>query len=411
MVTIPKTVLIILFSAIILILFVLVCVNLFKSEYDDPPYNYLSKNWLNSPIKEIEILDQSEDTKINEQDCQKNLGYFKSGSTKKDLNVFLGKYFKIKLYTPYYYPNFVGYFHKKDDNKICGKDSQGNLLYFPKNEECPINFISIENDDSICTTNNINCKKQGLNNGLFLLTSNENINGEIITQLRINYNEKICADSSVDLTFNDLLNNYDGKNCKEEYGYDKIYHKIGEESVEDFLNENNLKNMEIKKSDNIFLSYRSYLGVDDIDKFKEHPVDHVTYAKKISLSKNIILFISCFFYAFCSIFILYFNDKIKYNCTIKVIFIIYCVLFAFNFFYQFHVIFTFRRVKGIVTTVNLKGIEIYKNGIRWFIIIDIIILILIACDFVIKLLQFLMFCEANKIDETKIIPMDSNPQN
>ena len=34
-----------------------------------------------------------------------------------------------------------------------------------------------------------------------------------------------------------------------------------------------------------------------------------------------------------------------------------------------------------------------------------------ACDFVIKLLQFLMFCEANKIDETKIIPMDSNPQN
>ena len=85
--------------------------------------------------------------------------------------------------------------------------------------------------------------------------------------------------------------------------------------------------------------------------------------------------------------------------------------YIFIIIYQFHVIFTFRRVKGIVTTVNLKGIEIYKNGIRWFIIIDIIILILVACDFVIKLLQFLMFCEANKIDETKIIPMDSNPQN
>ena len=31
--------------------------------------------------------------------------------------------------------------------------------------------------------------------------------------------------------------------------------------------------------------------MDDFNNFEEHPVDHVTYAKRIALSKNIILFI------------------------------------------------------------------------------------------------------------------------
>ena len=51
----------------------------------------LSRNWLNSPIKEIEILDNPEKTNIKEYDNQQNLGYFKSGSTKQDLNIFMGK--------------------------------------------------------------------------------------------------------------------------------------------------------------------------------------------------------------------------------------------------------------------------------------------------------------------------------
>jgi len=407
MLEIPKIIQIILISVISVCLFILVCVNLFKTEYDDPPYNYLSRNWLNSPIKDIEILNEGEDTKIYDYDNQENIGYFKSGKTKKDLNAFLGKYFKIKLYTPYYYPNFVGYFHKKDQNKLCGKDSQGNLMYFPKDLPCPINEILIENDNTKCSDSNYKCQQLG--DGKYLVTSNSNINGEIITQLRINYDNKVLADSSVDLTFNDLLDDYENIKYKEKNGYDEIYKKIEEETVTNLLNENNLKNIKVKKDDKICLSYRSYLGVDDFNNFEEHPVDHVTYARRIALSKNIILFISCFFYVFCSIFIFYFSDinnfKEKYICPIKIIFIIYCVFFCFNFFYEFHVIFTFARVKGIVKTVNLDGLEKYKSGLRWFIITDIVILFFVLFDFILKLLQFLMFRQIYTRNENKITQM------
>ena len=61
---IPRIIQIIIISIISVCLFILVSVNLFKTEYDDPPYNYLSKNWLNSPIKDIEILNEPESKDI-----------------------------------------------------------------------------------------------------------------------------------------------------------------------------------------------------------------------------------------------------------------------------------------------------------------------------------------------------------
>ena len=274
------------------------------------------------------------------------------------------------------------------------------------------NEIYIEANNDKCTTSSTKYKCQQLDNSHYLVTSNSNTNGEIITQLRINKNNEILADSSVDLTFNDLLDDYENIKFEEKNGYDKIYHKLGEENkVSDFLNENNLKNVKVKKDDKISLSYRSYLGVNDFNNFEEHPIDHVTYARKIALSKNIILFISCFYYIFCSIFILYFSEinfNKKYICPIKIIFIIYCIFFGYNFFYEFHVIYTSARVKGIIKTVNLDGLEQYKSGLRWFIITDIVTLFLIFFDFILKLLQFLMFRQIYSKDESKSIKMNSN---
>jgi hypothetical protein len=408
MISIPPKLEIILIYGISIYLFSLTSMNLFKTEYNDPPYNYLSRNWLNAPIKSIEILNNtlSNEEIINEFDNQKNLGFFKFASKKQDINVFMNKYFNIELYKPYYYPNFVGFFHNTKDNKICGKDSQGNLMYFPKNEECPINYISIENYafyKDICNNLKINCKYQIIDDNNYLVTSTEYIEGEIITQLRINYKNEICADSSVDITFNDLILDIDfeKKECSEESGFDKTYHLIGEEDAGKFLHENNLK-ADLKKIDKINLSYRGYLGVDYIQNFSEHPVDHVTYAKPISLSKNIILFICCFYYLFCSLFV-YYSDYKSYKYLIIILFIVYFILFAFNFLYSIHVIFTFFRVKGIVSTVNLDGIQIYKNGLRWFIVTDIFILFGIALDFVLKLLQFLAFKKKCKEDKHEII--------
>ena len=96
-----------------LYLFIFTSINLFRSEYYDPPFNYLTKNWKNSPIKEIELLKDYETTNYNEYDNQNILAYFNSDSLKKDLNVFQGNYFKIKLESSFQYSNFVGFFHKK----------------------------------------------------------------------------------------------------------------------------------------------------------------------------------------------------------------------------------------------------------------------------------------------------------
>lgn len=403
MISIPKNIQIILIAIISVYLLVFVCVNLIKTEYNDPPYNYLSKNWLNSPIKNIKISSTFSGEKINEYNNQKNLGFFNHDSDEKDLNKFMNNYFNIELYEPYYYPNFVGYFHNQDGNKKCGKDSNGNIMYFPKDVDCPINYIKIDNYNtgSICNTLNIKCDYQQLNDNYYLVTSNEYIDGEIVTQLRINYNNKICADSSVDLTFNDFISDdSEKKECSKDSGYDTTYHVIGEENFKEFINNNEIKNINVKDEDKIFLSYKSYFGVDDFEKYSEHPVDHVTYAKNIAFYKNCTLLIFIIYYIFCSIFILYNNDKPKFNVAIMVIFIIYCVLFVFNFSFDFHVIFTFIRVKGIVKTVNLEGVKKYGNGIRWFITIDILILLGIVFDFILKLLQFLMFKKIG-IDNTE----------
>ena len=323
----------------------------------------------------------------------------------------MGKFFKIETYSPYYYPNFAGFSHKKENNKICGKDSQGNILYFPKNEECPINFIALSTSNNFCDSLNINCKYQSLKDNNYLVTSTENINGEILTQLRINYNNDICADSSIDLTFNELLNDYEKKECDEDSGYDFIYHKIGEENVGDFLNENNINNINIKKDDIIFLSYRGYLAVDSIEKFDEDPIDHVTYAKTVALSKNIILFISWAYYIFTSLFILYFIIKNKYHLSVIIVLIIYLVFFIFNFSYDSLTIFNFVRVREIVSTVNLEGLKEYKTGIRWFIVIDIFILSGIAFDLALNILQFLDFRKnykkPNDENDSKVIKINN----
>ena len=59
--------------------------------------------------------------------------------------------------------------------------------------------------------------------------------------------------------------------------------------------------------------------------------------------------------------------------------------------YDAHVIFTYFRVKGIVSTVNLDGIKSYKDRIKGFIIFDILILLGLSSDFGIKLYKFIKF--------------------
>jgi len=77
----------------------------------------------------------------------------------------------------------IFYDNKYKDSKICGKDSYGNDLYFPKDVECPINDIIITEDENF-DTKGIYTRLE-LNNS-FIYYTNKKIDRKIITSLQKN---------------------------------------------------------------------------------------------------------------------------------------------------------------------------------------------------------------------------------
>ena len=79
-------------------------------------------------------------------------------------------YFKIERLNNFNYFNI----YQESSGKLCGKDSYGNNLYFPFNEECPINDIIISNS-TINHQNLKNYKKIDLGSNNFLYYTNKNM--------------------------------------------------------------------------------------------------------------------------------------------------------------------------------------------------------------------------------------------
>ena len=96
----------------------------------------------------------------------------------------------------------IFYESKNKNNKICGKDTFGNDLYFDKYAECPINDIVITSD--------INFDKKGiyeqlrLSYELFLYYTNKKIDGKIINNLIASY----LNDSELDFKKSEKKNRY-----------------------------------------------------------------------------------------------------------------------------------------------------------------------------------------------------------
>jgi len=386
---IKKNQLIIFLLLDILYLGILICFMFFKKEYNDPTYNYLVNNWLMKPIMDIKIKNEKKITKINKLDNQNNLGYFKfSNDLSKDINSWEGKTLEIILHNSYYYPNFFN-FAKLENKKLCGKDSQNNEIYIPSNENCPINYIEITNE----TYSKINCelykcKSYMLNNGKKIYFSNNYISGYILVQLRVSYENGICDDFNSEIGFN--LINIDNSNsikCKE--GIDNSYNKIDTEKLINFIQDNNINDINIKNNNsNIYLYYRSYVGVNNLSLFTEHSIDHITYSKKISEVKNTILFISWILYLFLSLFLYLKKINVKRKWINYTLIIFFVITIIFNFLFCVHVCGVFLRVKGIIKTVDLEGLKYYKTGFKWFIYLNCLIEIGLILDFIFKFNQY-----------------------
>ena len=87
--------------------------------------------------------------------------------------------FRIKRIEDFNYFNI----YNNKEGKKCGKDSYGNYLYFPNNIDCPINDIIINNSTNF--KNNLSDYDIIDLGTTFLYYTNKNIEGNIITDIRI----------------------------------------------------------------------------------------------------------------------------------------------------------------------------------------------------------------------------------
>ena len=118
--------------------------------------------------------------------------------------------FEYERFTKYNYYNIL-----EKNGKICGKDNKGNDLYFPDDEECPINDIYISEVNEAKPDYII----KNIDNKVFLYYTNQNIEGKIIIDVEIiNENNKyklnITNYEGIDINLKSYLNENFKKNMK-----------------------------------------------------------------------------------------------------------------------------------------------------------------------------------------------------
>jgi len=193
--------------------------------------NNLMYNWNSNPIKSIELSP----TKNYE------IGKIKTKKNDYPFYNWRGKYFKIEKIKNLNYINI----YKNENGKICGKDNYGNDLYFPKDVECPINHIIIENSNNKYYEGYEEIK---LDDYKSIYYTNKKISEKIIIDLKVNplnYNlnlnlkktNTICKYLK-SINFNEL----EKEECKSFDYYDlNSYIKIDDWDYKSFLSDSNLK--------------------------------------------------------------------------------------------------------------------------------------------------------------------------
>ena len=185
-----------------------------KGEFNNGYFKTLEKNWRMSPITNITIYNpESNLLSINKK--QKNIeqyildtfyGIKNLENYNERINIFIwrDKFFQIELDKNYSYENLFKN-SIKEEGKICGKDSEGFDIFFPSYIECPINYIEISNSEIPKNTNISNITTFNLKNNHYLHFSRDNIEGTILTKLKISDIKGPCYnynyDTSVGLYF------------------------------------------------------------------------------------------------------------------------------------------------------------------------------------------------------------------
>ena len=236
------------------------------------PYFYeLMSNWNSYPISEISIGN--------------------SDSFWYTLNVWQGTNISRKYY--YHNDTFFDYNYTKltfneENGKKCGKDSIGNDLYFPKDTDCPINEIFIDDKENVEKNNQFIYTTLPLKNNKYLHYTKDNTEGKIIVQIIIRGEKNYCTNQIIDDKLDDecfyLDNCYtDKKYFNEEECYQSdLYTPIDTMNFKDFRIDNNLEESKYyKDNDEVSLNVRTWIGLDKEYKSKLNFTDD--YYEKMDL--------------------------------------------------------------------------------------------------------------------------------
>jgi hypothetical protein len=200
-------------------------------------YNHTIYNWALNPITSIGLSPKN--------DYELELGHLylshlylrpSNDDLKKDAYYFYSwenKFFTIKKHNNYNYMNI----YSNKDGKLCGKDSFGNNLFFPQNEECPINHIYIDNQNH--NNGSYNYTNIYLGESKYLHYTNEYIEGNILIDLKAGSPLKIMQlnyEKTNDIC-EKLKNESFNIDCKKFYEFNTIifYKEIDNGDFYDFL--------------------------------------------------------------------------------------------------------------------------------------------------------------------------------
>ena len=265
------------FLSPLLVSFIIVFVLLGIKEYNDGNFNDFYNNWKEGPITSITLVD---DENVNDKNYISLSEY-----NGKNLYKWKGKTFKIERSKTNYFKSFPKKKTKEMD-KECGIDSFGNKLYYPSEEECPINYIEFSKNENPYL-NNINIKTLKFNDSNYLHFSNEFVEGKILVDFVVSDHYGPCSNSKYSKNINSFFN----ENQCNDLILDYSYINLDKESFNDFkkdnkINENgkNLANM-----NNIYLYGRTYIANNNLDKDYSRKTDIklIEGLKSYTLGKNV----------------------------------------------------------------------------------------------------------------------------
>ena len=369
------------FSAFLLPIYIIFC---FMIVYDvmndiiiEENYKIITRNWKRNSVQLISENDNSHNHYLKWENIF--LSY--------DLNEY--NYFDIS---------------KKDDNsKICGKDSQGNDLYFPKDVECPINdiFIGKFDPDEFPDYTKIRLNDEGE----YLYYTNKKTTGKIVIGLEVNEDNILDIDAGWD--YDKLLTKISRFNSVEFYEELDIWKRIENKSIYSYDEDEEDLYITGYRLETVFykLFAINYLGVNNklIGKVKD-------FGENLENYKNLIMlkYISYAFNAFDFIYyscVYIFEDR-AHLCTygLGIIFLPTMLFFIVINLWCLHI--NINYVELLLNRINID-FENYKSDCIWNVLLTLIGILFTIFYFFVIVHGFKEKCDCpKKVNVTN--PIDTN---